>query len=82
MGWIDEGSNGITKDQKCTKGEVKAGILNNMQKIDPTVDCSNIENIIDKYAGDDGTFTVEEYTALKNDPVYKAFLKKYHVNPF
>ena len=81
MGWVDKSQNCFA-DGKCTKGEVKVGILNNMARIAPDVDCSHIEEIIDKYAGEDGTFTVAEYTAMKNDPEYKAFLKQYHVTPF
>lgn len=43
---------------------------------------SKIPAALQKYAGDDGTFTVEEYTALKNNKVYKNFLDQYNVSPF
>lgn len=81
MGWIDD-SPGMSKDGQVTKDEVKAGILNNLIQRGINVDTAKIEELIDKYAGEDGTFTVEEYTALKNDEEYKSFLKQYHAVPF
>ena len=81
MKWIDN-NNGMFSDGKVTKGEVKVGLLNKVLEINPNFDTSKIEKLIDKYAGEDGTYTVEEYTAMKSDPEYKAFLKQFQVVPF
>ena len=70
MGWIDN-SEGMINDGQVTKGEVKAGIFNNLDIQNKRYYTAEIENLIDSYAGSDGAFTVEEYTALKNDPTYK-----------
>lgn len=78
MSWID--NQGI-KDGKTTKGEVKVGILKNIAQSGRKLDTEEIEAIIDKYAGDDGTFTLEEYTSLKNDEIYKNFLDENGVSP-
>ena len=74
-----DNSNGVITDGKLTKGDVKTSILNKILKIDRNFDTTQIEDLIDVYAGKDGTFTLSEYTALKNNPVYKAVLKKYHL---
>ena len=66
----------------CSKGAVKAGLLNDLSRKNINIDTTGIEALIDKYAGEDGMFTVEEYTKLKNDKQYKEFLNKYHVVPF
>lgn len=79
MGWVDNNKHAY-QDGKTTKGEVKVQIIQNFAKHYPTEDntiVSKIESIIDKYSGIDGTFTVNEYTQMLNDPTYKAFLKKY-----
>ena len=81
MGWIDN-TKGMIPDGSVTKGEVKVGLLNKVIAINPNFDTTRIENLVDKYAGEDGTFTVEEYTAMKNDPEYKAFLNQFRVVPF
>lgn len=81
MDWVDNSRNSIN-DGKVTKGEVKVGILNNLAGKNINVDTTGIEALIDKYAGDDGTFTVEEYMKLKNDKQYKEFLNKYNITPF
>ena len=65
-----------------TKGEIKVGILNNLLTNGVNIDTKEIEAIIDKYAGDDGTFTHKEYMALKEDPVYKDILNQYGVTPW
>lgn len=78
MGWID---NQHIKDGKTTKGEVKVGILNNIAQSGRKLDTTEIEAIIDKYAGNDGIFSIEEYTNLKNDKTYKNFLNKNNVSP-
>ena len=80
MNWIDN-AHGIP-DKAVTKGEVKIGILNNLIANGVNIDTKEIEAIIDKYAGDDGTFTIKEYKALKEDIVYKDFLEKYDVTPW
>lgn len=80
MKWID--SAGI-QDGNTTKGEIKVGIFNSLANTNQKqVDTSEIELIIDDYAGDDGTFTVEEYMALKEDPEFKAFLEEYGIQPY
>lgn len=81
MGWIDNSSTSV-KDGQVTKGEVKVGILNNLAANNKKVDTTVIEALIDKYAGDDGVLTKEEYMALKSDPKYKAFIKEHNVTPF
>ncbi len=81
MGWIDN-SEGMINDGQVTKGEVKAGIFNNLDIQNKRYYTAEIENLIDSYAGSDGAFTVEEYTALKNDPTYKDLLEKTNVRPF
>ena len=81
MKWIDN-TRGMFNDGKVTKGEVKVGLLNKVLEINPNFDTTNIEQLIDRYAGEDGTFTVEEYTAMKKDPEYKAFLNQFRVVPF
>ena len=87
MGWIDN-SKGMIPDGHVTKGEVKVGLLNNLQKMDlPNMYDKGaiggrLEALVDKYAGEDGTFTVEEYVAIKNDPEYKQILNDMHLVPF
>ena len=87
MDWVDKSRNCI-QDGQCTKGEVKVGLLNNFDKIklplifDKERISNKIEAIVDKYAGEDGTFTVAEYTAMKNDPEYKQIIKDFGLFPF
>jgi len=81
MGWIDN-SRGMYKDGQVTKGEIKVGIFNDLMQRGIKIDTTEIEALIDKYAGEDGTFTVEEYTNLKKDKKYAEFLKKYNATPF
>ena len=71
-----ENSQDSFKDGKITKGEVKVDLLN---RLPDGVDGSKMEALIDKYAGKDGIFTVEEYTKLKNNPEFKAFLKEHNI---
>ena len=73
MGWVD---NAHIQDGQTTKGEVKVDLLN---RLPDGVDGSKMEALIDKYAGEDGVFTTEEYTNLKNDPEFKAFLKAHDI---
>ena len=80
MSWIDN-AHGYP-DKAVTKGEVKVGILNNLLAQNVNIDTTEIEAIIDKYAGEDGTFTHKEYMALREDPAYKEILNKYHVTPW
>lgn len=80
MTWIDN-AHGIP-DKAVTKGEVKIGILNNLIANGVNIDTKEIEAIIDKYAGEDGTFTHKEYMALREDPVYKEILNQYGVTPW
>ncbi|MBR1680730.1 hypothetical protein IJ707_02955, partial [bacterium] len=61
MGWIENSQNSY-QDGQVTKGEVKVDLLN---RLPDGVDGSEMEALIDKYAGQDGVFTVEEYTKLK-----------------
>ena len=79
MNWID---NAHSKDGYTTKGELKVGILNNLSDQNIDVSTESLEKLIDKYAGDDGTFTKEEYMALKQDDEYKSFVEKYNVTPW
>ena len=79
MEWVD--NSGI-KDGKTTKGEIKVGILNNLQDKGYRVDTTEIEALIDKYAGDDGTFTLEEYQKMKSDEKYQEFIEEYNVSPW
>lgn len=79
MNWVD--NRGI-KDGKTTKGEVKVGILNNLQDNGYHIDTTEIEALIDKYAGNDGTFTLEEYQKMKSDKKYQEFIEKYNVTPW
>lgn len=85
MDWTDRAH---IKDNKMTKGEVKVGILNNLlynknkYGMNIPTDTTEIEAIIDKYAGPDGTFTLAEYKQMKNDPVYKEFVEQYNVTPW
>ena len=80
MNWIDN-AHGIP-DKAVTKGEVKVGILNNLLARGVDIDTTEIEAIIDKYAGEDGTFTQKEYMALREDPVYKDILNQYGITPW
>lgn len=80
MNWIDNAH--MPPDGKTTKGEVKVGILNNLESRGINVDTSSIEKLIDKYAGEDGIFTLEEYQQMKQDPEYKEFIEKYNVIPW
>ena len=80
MSWIDN-AHGIP-DKAVTKGEVKVGILNNLHARGVDIDTTEIEAVIDKYAGEDGTFTHKEYMALREDPVYKDIVNKYGVTPW
>lgn len=87
MGWIDN-SKGMIPDGQVTKGEVKVGLLNNLQnmKLQQIFDKqgigSRLEMLVNKYAGEDGVFTVKEYTAMKNDPEYKQITNDMHLVPF
>ena len=81
MGWIDS-ARGMKPDGMITKGEVKAGLIQNMLKINPNYNMTIIENMIDRYAGKDGIFTLKEYTDMKNNLAYSAFLKEYKAVPF
>lgn len=87
MGWVDKSKNCFA-DGQCTKGEVKVGLLNNLDKMklpliyNKQAIGSRLEAIVDKYAGEDGTFTVAEYTAMKNDPEYKQLIKDFRLSPF
>lgn len=80
MNWIDN-AHGIP-DRTVTKDEVKVGILNNLLANGVNIDTKEIEAIIDKYAGDDGSYTHKEYMTLREDPIYKEFLNKYGVTPW
>lgn len=77
---IEQSQEGF-KDGLLSKGELKVGIINNLRKIAPFINTAMIESIIDKYAGQDGIFSVEEYAALKKDPCYDLFLKTFKVSP-
>lgn len=79
MSWIDDAH---IKDGKLTKGEIKVGIRNSFVRKNPNADLTKLDAIIDKYAGDDGTFSKEEYMQLKNDPVYKKFVEQYGAHPW
>ena len=79
MDWID---NAHITDNECTKGEVKVGFLWDLAEKGIKVDTTSFEELIDKYAGEDGTFTAEEYTAMRKDPMYQAFVEKYGVAPY
>jgi hypothetical protein len=82
MDWVDN-SDGMIKDGKVTKGEVKVGLADDLiQRGYDDVDTSSLDELIDKYAGEDGTFTTKEYTAMRNDSLYKAFVDKYGIVPF
>lgn len=80
MNWIDN-AHGIP-DKAVTKGEVKVGILNNLLARGVDIDTTEIEAVIDKYAGEDGIFTHKEYMALREDPAYKDIVNKYGVTPW
>lgn len=79
LGWIDRA--GIV-DGAATKGEMKAGIAKNLIANGIDVDTAKIKELIDYYAGDDGTFSKEEYMELKNDSTYKEFIETHHVSPW
>lgn len=79
MNWTD---NAHIKDGAMTKGELKVGILNNLSNKGINIDTTQIEAIVDKYAGEDGTFTLKEYQSLKKDPTYKALVEKFGVTPW
>ncbi len=79
MQWTD--NTGIT-DGKTTKDEVKAGILNNLSANGHNFDTKFIEELIDSYAGKDGTFNLAEYKKMLNDEKYKEFKEKYNVTPW
>lgn len=81
MQWIDAAQTSF-HDGHVTKVEVKAGILNDLAYQGIDVDTQQIEALIDKYAGEDGTFTLEEYQKMKQDPKYKAFIEQYNVAPW
>lgn len=84
MKWTDQAH---IPDTNVTKGEVKVGILNNLlnnQRLfnAKEVDTTQIEALINKYAGPDGTFTLEEFHQMKNDPMYKEFVERNNVVPW
>ena len=79
MNWI---GNTNLPDIAVSKGDIKAGILNNFEVLGVNFDTTEIESVIDKYAGEDGMFTQKEYMALRKDPLYKDILKKYNVTPW
>ena len=79
MSWIDKA--GI-EDGKTTKGEVKVGLLNNLEANGVDIDTEELEGLVDKYAGEDGTFTKKEYMQLKQDPLYNEYIEKYHITPW
>ena len=81
MQWIDDAQTSF-HDGYVTKGEVKAGILNNLAYQGKNVDTQLIEELIDKYAGEDGTFSLQEYQKMKQDPKYKSFIEQYNVTPW
>lgn len=79
MNWID---NAHISDGIVTKGEVKVGLLNNLINNGVDIDTTDIENLIDKYASEDGVLTKEEYMQLKQDPLYQDFVKTYGITPW
>ena len=79
MTWID---NAHSQDGQTTKGEIKVGIIQNLQAQNNNIDTTTIEALIDKYAGEDGTFTLKEYQAMKKDPEYKAFVEQHGAKPW
>ncbi len=79
MNMID---NAHIKDGRVTKGEIKAGIFNNIISKNPNINTSELENIIDKYAGDDGTFSKDEYMQLRKDPLYDEITNQFGALPW
>lgn len=79
MSWIDKARH---EDGKATKGEMKAGLIQNLYDQGIDIDTTLLEAVVDKYAGKDGTFTQEEYQKLKNDPIYRAYTQKFNITPW
>jgi len=79
MNWIDDAH---IKDGKVTKGEIKVGIFNNIISKNQNIDTKELEDIIDKYAGDDGTFSKEEYMKLRQDPLYNEITNQFGALPW
>ena len=79
MSWIDKAH---MEDGKATKGEMKAGLIQNLDANGIEIDTTELEELIDKYAGEDGTFTQEEYQKLKEDPKYQEYIEKYNISPW
>lgn len=79
MSWIDKA--GI-EDGKTTKGEVKVGLIQNLDANGIDIDTTDLEALVDKYAGKDGTFSKSEYKKLMNDPIYKAYREIYNITPW
>ena len=85
MAWIDQANS--TKDGKVAQGEITSSLINNL--IAQGKKLENLDNektfladIVAKYAGADGVFTLEEYQALKADKDYQEFVNKNHIVPW
>lgn len=82
MEWIDSAH---IKDGRTTKGEVKVGLFNSIAKDAPKLAnklMSKIDNLVEKYVGDDGVFSIKEYMQMKNDPEYKQMELKTGMYPW
>ncbi len=80
MAFVDNAHN--SKDGMITCGEVKVGLLNSIDyNYSSNFDTTELEAIVDNYAGDDGIFTKEEYTKMLNDPRYKSIIKQTGASP-
>lgn len=82
MEWTD---NAHHKDGSTTKGEVKAGLFNSAVsklKQTPSGLLQKINDIVEKYVGDDGIFSLTEYMQMKNDPEYKQLQSQYNMYPW
>jgi len=67
------------EDGPLTKGELKVSIFTALHKKGSNPNTENIEYLIDEFAGEDGTFSEEEYEKLNNCAAYKRFLKRYRI---
>ena len=60
-------------DKFLSKGEVKVSFIK--QLFDKNIDTTALENVIDKYAGDDGVLSSKEYSKLSQNSIFKQFSK-------
>lgn len=79
MSSIDEASD---RNGRVSVGEVKAGLLNSISETYSSFNTTELEAIVDNYAGNDGIFSKEEYTRMLNDPKYRNIINQTGATPY